>query len=309
MKKLTLISSFCDTKEKIDVLKENIIKLKQMGLDVLLITPFWLDKDVIDLCDYCFITKDNPVLDWPNKAIFIWKEFYINGKKLRINKTFADYGFAGLYQVKQLGEIALNLNYDYFYYLIYDIIIDNNVIEGLTSQSSAKIYPSKRGDTIWETGLHFMIFNRENLKRFVSNIYLDNYIVDGSTDAFKWLKNLRYVLPYEISQIPVEDKIYYYDNYDFFNYSPSQHIKFFIEKNDESLDNIKLFFYEIEDNFSVDLQLDNNEFHSDISQCQIVDLGFNKFNIKNVVIYINETRFDITDIIKKVKHNTINFYD
>lgn len=307
MRKLALISSFCDTKEKIDVLTENIFKLKELGLDIFLISPFGLEKDVVDLCDYFFLTKDNPVLDWPNKAIFIWKEFFVNNKKIRINKTFADYGFAGLYQVKQLGEIAVNLNYDYFYYLIYDILIDDNVINGLTSYSPAKIYPSKRGDTIWETGLHFMIFNYDNIKRFISNIHLDNYINDGSTDAFKWLKNFRHVLPYEIAQIPVEDKIYYYDNHDFFNYSPSQYVKFFIEKNDESSENVKLFFYELDYSHKVKLIVDNTE--NIIYEYQIIDLGFDKFNITNVLIVVDDEYFDITDTLKKVKHNTINFYD
>ena len=36
-----------------------------------------------------------------------------------------------------------------------------------------------------------------------------------------------------------------YDGYDFFNSSPIEGLKFFVEKNDETDENIKLFFYDI----------------------------------------------------------------
>ena len=39
MKKIVLISTYCDTIEKIEILKENIIKIKSFGLDVLVISP------------------------------------------------------------------------------------------------------------------------------------------------------------------------------------------------------------------------------------------------------------------------------
>jgi hypothetical protein len=50
MKKVALISSFCDTQEKIDILKRNIFSVKSMNIDVILISPFYMDKDVVDMC-------------------------------------------------------------------------------------------------------------------------------------------------------------------------------------------------------------------------------------------------------------------
>jgi hypothetical protein len=164
MKKVALISTFCDTQEKIDILKRNIFSVKSMNIDVILISPFYMDKDVVDMCDYFFVTKDNPVLDWPEKAMYMWKILFKDEQKIKITTTYSDYGFAGLTQVKQLSEIALNLEYERFYHMIYDLKIDENVISGLNSNESNSIYPSKRGETIWDVGLHFMIFDRENLK-------------------------------------------------------------------------------------------------------------------------------------------------
>jgi hypothetical protein len=48
MKKIVLISSYCDTEEKILILKKNLKIYKELGLDTLLISPIKLQNDVID---------------------------------------------------------------------------------------------------------------------------------------------------------------------------------------------------------------------------------------------------------------------
>ena len=65
IKKVALISTYCDTQEKIDVLIKNIDKVKAYGLDVIVISPIFLPQYVQTKCDYFLLTKDNPVLDWP----------------------------------------------------------------------------------------------------------------------------------------------------------------------------------------------------------------------------------------------------
>ena len=62
MKKIVLISTFCDTEEKIIVLKENILSLKQLGLDTLVISPLILPAEIIEISDFVFFTKENPIL-------------------------------------------------------------------------------------------------------------------------------------------------------------------------------------------------------------------------------------------------------
>ena len=65
MKKIALISTFCDTKEKQNILKENIIKIKNLGIDVMAISPIEIPYDITKLCDFFFYTKENPLLKWP----------------------------------------------------------------------------------------------------------------------------------------------------------------------------------------------------------------------------------------------------
>jgi hypothetical protein len=308
MKKIALISTFCDTQEKIDILEKNIITLKSHNIDVFVITPFGLPDNITSICDYYFLTKDNPVLEWPQKGIYMWFNLHYEDKMTRMASTRGDYGWAGLYQVKKLSEIALGLDYDYFYHMIYDLIIDDNVLNGLYSDKNCSVYPSKRDETVWAVGLHFMIFDRKNLTQFIQYITLENYLASRGGDAFVWLHNLKLnnVFDYQIEEKPVEDKIYYYQGHDFYNYSPIPNVKFFIEKDDEKDTSIKLFFYDVAFPLEISVKVGEEEKNYQVEMFSIIDLNFNKFNFQNVVISHNNISYDITEKIKKVKHNTLN---
>lgn len=303
--KVVLFSTFCDTEEKLNILEKNVKIIKDQGIDVIGISPIPLPESTIKLFDYFIFTKDNPVLDWPTKAMSSWRNIGNEDKVYKITRSYPDYGFAGLTQVRQLSEFALNLNYDQFHHMIYDLKIDDNVIEGLRSNKHCCVYPSKRGDILWAVGLHYMIFDRENLKNFSSKITLENYLNTKNIDAFQWLHHLRNTIPYEIETIPVEDEIYFYEDFDFFNYSPTERFKFFIEKNDETLESIKLFFYEVGDELNVKIKVGNITIDEHIHDYKVIDLGFNSINYQDVEIEFNSIKYDITQKIRDVKHNTM----
>jgi SAM-dependent methyltransferase len=305
-KKVALISSFCDTQEKTDVLEKNIKIVKENGLDVILISPISLPESVIKLCDYFFYTKDNPVLNWPVRGMRAWVNIDIDGVSRRLSRTYPDYGFAGLTQIKQLSEIALNFEYDQFYHMIYDLKIDENVVEGFHSSKDYNLYPSKRNDFVWEVGLHYMIFNRENLKEFISHISLDSYVSLTDTDAFEWLKHMKTIIPFQIEKTPVEDEIYFYEHTDFHDYSPTDKFKLFIEKNDMTLEPIKLLFYNLTEEKEVKIKVGYNvESIHLIRENKIIPLGFNKTNYQSVRIEVDSVEYDLTESIKEIKHNTI----
>jgi len=307
MNKVALISTYCDNQEKLDVLEKNIDNIKKLAIDVIVISPIFLPQYIQTKCDYFFLTKDNPVLEWPQKAMQAWKNILINGKSITITRVYADYGWAGLSQVKKLSELALALDYDYFYHMIYDLKFDETVIDGLNGKGECDIYSSKRKDTIWDVGLHFMVFNRENLQKFIPHITLENYLTSERGDAFVWLHKLRETFPYNIIQKPVEDEIYYYENSDFFNFSPIAELPFFIIKDDESLDSIKLLLYLSIENVPFQININDTILDEVSENFKIIDLGFNKLSPKSVQITYNETVFDITDTINKLKHSTFRF--
>jgi hypothetical protein len=250
--------------------------------------------------------KDNPVLDWPSKAMFAWKDLILDSKHIKITRTYPDYGWAGLYQVKKLSEIALSLDYDYFYHMIYDLKFDENVVEGLLSERDCDVYSSKRGDIIWEEGLHFMIFSREKLEIFIKHITLENYLSSRGGDAFVWLHRLIEIFPYNIVKKPVEDEIYFYEGQDFFNSSPVDDFKFFIDKNDQKDTTVKLLFYDIVESKTILLTIGENQYQYQVNGNSLIDLGVDKKKIPFVSIQYNGIDYEITKTIEKIKHNTVN---
>ena len=303
LNKVALISTFCDTQEKLDVLEKNIKIVKSHNLDVIAISPFNLPESITKLCDYVFVTKDNPVLEWPVRSMYAWRKVTLNGKLHTIARTYPDYGFAGLTQIKQLSEIALNFGYNQFYHMIYDLKIDENVIDGFNSDKTCSVYPSKRGDSNWEAGLHYMIFDKNNLSKFISQITLENYLSLKDSHSFEWLKSIQSVVGYNVEPIAVEDEIYYYEGFDFFNFSPIKGLKFFIEKNDETLTPIKLLFYENQLDKEIKIKVGETINVGIINDYAIFDLGFNKLNPQQVTITVDSVEYDITNIILNLKHS------
>jgi hypothetical protein len=190
--------------------------------------------------------------------------------------------------------------------MIYDLKFDETVVEGLLGEAECDIYSSKRDEEIWEVGLHFMIFNREKLTDFVQHITLENYLNSKGGDAFVWLHRLRNTFPYNIVKKPVEDEIYYYKGQSFFNWSPIEDLKIFIEKNDETDTTIKLLFYDVTESKNIILKVGQDEYGYQINGNSLIDLGFKKNDIKNVSLTYNGVEYDMTDEIRKIKHNTLN---
>jgi len=303
-KKIALISSFCDDEIKLKCLKKNIIKVKEMGLDVMVLSPVLLDEEVIRLSDYVFYTKDNPVLDWPEKAIYYWTEFYHKGNKCKFSRTVSDYGWAGFHQVKQLSQIAHGMDYDYYYHMIYDLKVDD-LKEYFLKQESKTIFPSKRDETTWNYGLHFMIFNKECLKLFSDLITKELYMRFNSGNAFDCLEKIAQIMNCDRGDKFVEDEIYYFENNDFFNFSPFKDFNFFIENNDKLLSNIKLWFYNMTEQINLTIRVNGIEKNEIINNFDIIDLGVNKNNIEDIEISYNSESHNITKIINKLKHSTV----
>jgi hypothetical protein len=75
MRKIVLISTFCDTEEKQNILSENIDILKNQGIDVMCLSPNFiqLPHNIVEKSDFVFYTKENPLLEYPERAFTWWK--------------------------------------------------------------------------------------------------------------------------------------------------------------------------------------------------------------------------------------------
>jgi len=314
MKKVALISTYCNTEHKIDVLLDNIKILKSLGVDVLIISPIILPDSVIKECDYTFFTKENPVLGWPDRAFTFWKSIYYQENFVVMHRNVSDYGWAALNQVKRLSQIALDYDYDIFYHLIYDLDIDNKIIDEINTNQVNFIHPriNPNDDSdIWEATLHFMVFDRQMMVKVLDLITYENYtngngFAEGQ--ALMWTK----LLPIEIKSEPVKDKIYYWDNYDFFDYSEEKNYKLFINKHEEcetfknnsqTLEiqdsKLRLFFYDLQEQQDLNIICDDNVYNYTISENSFITLDNDSTKVKKLII----NDHDFSEILQNIDRN------
>ena len=312
MKKIVLVSTFCDNEEKQNVLKETIVKVKEIGMDVMVISPNFIQirQDIIDLCDFFFYTKENPLLKWPIRQYTHWYEMpVLNNKICCIHRGFADYGWAALYQTKKLSQFALTFDYDIFHHIIYDLEFDDEVISEFLSDEVNLIHTRRNPnhpEEIWETTLHFMTFDRPMMELIEKEITLENYLNGNGVaegEVLKWRDKFKLKTSSKI----IKDKIFYWQGYDFFNYSPFPEFKLFLSKNEP----ITIW---VGENPVYDETLPENlrmVFHgfSNMNEIQITVNGVtNTYQPKEwEIIEFPVSSQNINEIIFKYKDNTVNF--
>ena len=322
-KKVALISTYCDSEQKQNVLIETISKLRNFDIDIFCLSPVSLPKEIIDLCDFYYFTKENPVLGWPTRMHTHWFEKQISENEFTsLHRCFYDYGWAGLYQVKKLSQIALSYDYDVFYHLIYDLDFEDVVIQELQSNITNIVHPRinpKNTDEVWDATLHFMIFDRPMMEKIVSEISLDDYLNTNGiaeSEVLKWTKKY----PIQISEIPIKDRIYHWENVNFFDYSKSDKFKFFISKNDD-LDvwigenpphkkrlnsNLRIVFYDVLIS-ELSVQINDTDYDIDLKDWEIVEFPISSKKIKTLKIKFQNEIIDFSEDYEKINMNHIYY--
>ena len=299
-KKIALISTFCDIKEKQDILIENIRILKSKGIDVMCLSPNFikLDDKIIELSDYLFYTKENPLINWPEKSHCYWKTIWADNRETKMDHFLSDYNWAALYQLKKMLEISLTFDYDIFYTMIYDTNIDNELLKEIDNNEVNLYHPRinpNNPDELWEATLHFNIYDREIASKIALEITKEEYLrTNGMAEGevLKWQK--KFNLTYKSH--PVKDKIDLYKGKDFFNLSKFINFKFFPSKDNY---NLRIVIYDIKNDMQIIIRINENEY---------------KYNLKtdkNILIEMDEKCQDIINfniIMGEHNHNLTEEY-
>lgn len=300
MKKIALISTFCNSDEKLELLKKNITKIKSLGIDVMIFSPLSVPNDIVELCDYAIISKENPVLNWPEKAYYQWWEGTINGNNVKMTTTYPDYGYAGLVQFKRMADLALSMEYEIFFPMIYDININEHVESVFLSTKKNSFFPSTRDGLIWSIGLHLISLDKDHLIRFKTLITKESYLVEEDFDAFAWLHRAVKLIPGVIEDTPIEDLIYFLENKSFFDLSLSKKYRCFIHKTGQ--DNMKLVFYNYGGIKNFKITSTNFQQEYDSREWEQIVLPFN--NAELLLIEHDGEEIDYSNEVKKIGHNT-----
>lgn len=301
MRKIALISSFCDNEEKLNILKKNIKKIKSLGVDVMVISPLMLDEEIFNLVDYLIYTKENPVLNWPEKAYYQWWMGTINGKNIKMTTTYPDYGYAGLVQFKRMADYALSMEYEIFFPMIYDININEHVESIFKLNLKNSFFPSKRDGRVWGIGLHFISLDREYLVRFKNLITKESYLIESDFDAFAWLHRAVKLIPGRVEKTPVEDLIYFLENKDFFDLSLSNYYKCFIHKT--NYDKMKIVFYNFGGVKNFLINIDSVEYQYDVREWEEITLDSQSAECFKITH--NNEEIDYTKILNGIGQNTL----
>ena len=301
-KRLVMISSYCDTEEKINILINNIRTIKSLNLDVMLNSPLPLPSDVINMCDVYIQTKENPLLYWPEKSVMSWARYTGKDREIVVKRSVIDYGWAALYQTKKLSEYALTYNYERYYHIIYDTVIDDTVKTTFLSDKKCNFYPFHEH----KVSLHLIALDKKNLLNFSQYITLESYLKFNCI-VENWLYDTlnNCDLNYTIESEKVDDLILFHKDENLFDYSDINGLIFFIIKNVTLNDDVCLYFYDNDEKINVLITVDGIGTYYDISNRDIINLGFKPTNIKNVSISYNGIVSDITEKIKDITHNVI----
>ena len=301
-KRIILISYYCDTKEKIDILINTIKTIKSYNLDVMVNSPLPLPSDVINMCDFYLQTKENPLLYWPQKSVMSWVRNTDKDKEIVIKRAFIDYGWAALYHTKKLSEYALTYDYDRYYHIIYDTEIDDTVVSTFLSDKKCNFFPFHEH----KVSLHLIALDRENLLKFSNLITFDSYLKFNCI-VENWLYDtiINSNMNYKIELEKIDDLILFHKDENLFDYSDINGLVFFIVKDVILNNDVCLYFYDNEEKINVFITVDGIETSYDISNRDIINLGFKPYNIKNVLISYNGIVSDITEKIKNITQNVI----
>jgi hypothetical protein len=211
-KKIALIQSHCNTKDKLDFLKNNILTIKNSGLDILLFSHIPLPEEIIELTDYFIYDKSNPIM-WEERRHNYWMTF----GDVKLSNTVPEYGWAVYNQVIKSSQLALQQDYDHYYLMCYDTVISPSVKHSLENPQPCITYRHKKNENfITNATLIFSIFNKDNLSKLISLISRTEYANSPHLAAENYLENKLKLIPNSIfSDLEVNDE--FHESTDIFN--------------------------------------------------------------------------------------------
>jgi len=125
MKECFVITTYCNTPERINELIKCIENLKQFNIDILIHAHYPLDLDIQKSITYYIYDSTNPVIRDGSKAIIRWKWYTTANKLLTI--TNPDYSYAVMNQWVSSLKFLKNKNYDRIHVINYDTFINKFV--------------------------------------------------------------------------------------------------------------------------------------------------------------------------------------
>lgn len=287
MKKLALINSYCNTWEKLTILLQNVNKLKELGVDSLVYSPVPLPREITDQLDYVILSKENPIIRWPERAMMQWVR--INNSKLKL--VVPDYGWASVYQYKKLMEYGATLDYDYYFWFLYDLNIDSIVEDTLKNPHDKLFFPSTKASSSKAGGI-FASFNKENLNKVHPLINRTDYINECSGKITEYYVEVLYnQIDGEVSNHVTSDLLHEHSSLSFNKANPNYPFKMYFSN--ENL--LKFIFWEFTSLIDFTLKVNGKHYDYQIKDDNnIVETEIKVEDIREIGYFYNQEYTNIT---------------
>lgn len=279
-KECFLITTYCDTEEKVGVLRDTLESLKKYNLDICVHAHYPLPVDIQQKIKYYIYDKSNPIIPFGPRGIIVWRKM----QNLQLNILKRDYGYTVVSQWKQGLLFLYGMGYNKVHVLNYDAIVSDENIEK-SKQNYSGIFYLKSDD---EINLLFSTVRISDYLDVINSMSEEDYIfMNEYWFAEKYFfnkfrgnnlfireeishRNIRHQ-PYELDVYKFEDynihfgerinwingeKIYT-DKYTFMFYNVNKNIDFKIFKG------FSLYYHEEVDSFSI---IDTDITTTDIKQ-------------------------------------------
>ena len=319
-KKICLISTYCNTSQKIEVLGQKIEDLKSLGLDVLVYSPLSLPPSLIEKCDFYFYTKENPVFGWPDFVCVYWKDLYntlpYNGENnfisgIKLERYETDYGWAGLYQLKKMAHFASSYEYDIYYFMVYDTDL-SDIRQEIENENINSFFPYTQANIFKEVG-NFMSFDRDNLICLHNELNYFEYsgLPDRGAETYLEIISERMEKMEKRKSPVVKDTMDTYSKWrkkGFFDLSPFDEFGLFFRKNVMNKEEeFSIFFYS--DSFEdkeIKIFLNEFEFSYVIQNFNLIDFSIRYEEIKSLSIEYKGHKIDLMDQFNSIHGSQIS---
>ncbi len=300
MRKVALFSTYCDNEEKQLALLNNIRKVKRLGLDVFVITIIPLPKEIHDEADYIIYSKENPVPSIDLKSICSWRSCK---NDVMITSFLPDYGYASLLQLKRLIDFSSALNYDYYFTMIYDIIITPEIERILVEGRDASFFKNPKVHI--PLGGILTAFNKENAKKFASLLTLQSYYTRKDFTAEQWMMDANSFICGKIEPIVAADSINLNDTLLVTNHSPFEDFNLFIIKDRD----VKLFFYDIKTPIKLSIETNLGKSEIDLNDQKLVHIHEQSNEIQYIKIDYNGIEKNLSNYFDIILRTKIDGYN
>jgi len=179
-----LITAYCETEYKKDILKQCVLELKKIGVNICISSHYPIDSEIQQLVNYCIYDYSNPVIYDGSKSITRWR-WYVTAN-LMLNLVTPDYSYTVINLWKNGLNFLKNLGYERVHVVNYD-----NFINDIS-------FFKKRSNILKDYDIEFLYSNSTNIQYsqisdiLITFFSIKNSIIDDFLEELSFNKYINY---------------------------------------------------------------------------------------------------------------------